>query len=92
MQETHKPGARTVKKDLVQRTKTGRRTKLTPEVQQTITKAMEAGTPFESACRLAGVPPRVAYEWRARGEGTDRRPATPLYAQFAQALARARER
>src|SRR5690349_5361352 len=93
MQETHKPGARTVKKDLVQRTKTGRRTKLTPEVQQTIATAIAAGVPFEAACQLAGVSANVAAEWRRRGEGTDPdRPCTPLYATFATALAHARAR
>ena len=80
-----------MKKDRVQRTKTGRRTKLTPAVQQTITDAMEAGTPFESACRLAGVSPTTGHEWRQRGAAMHpRRTVGTLYAEFAEAIARAR--
>ena len=80
-----------MKKDLVQRTKTGRRTKLTPEVQQTITNAMEAGTPFEIACRLAGVSPTTGHDWRQRGSGTHpRRQTATLYVEFVEAIARAR--
>jgi hypothetical protein len=69
----------------------GRRPRLTPTLQQAIVTAIAGGVPFEAACRMAGVRPTEAHEWRQRGEGThSTRPCTPLYADFAEALARAR--
>ena len=69
----------------------GRRTRLTPKIQQKIVEAIARGVPFQSACLLAGVPVSVGKEWRARGEGVDPdRPSTPLYAAFADAVAQAR--
>jgi hypothetical protein len=69
----------------------GRRPRLTPTLQQAIVTAITGGVPFETACRMAGVNPKMACEWRARGEGTDPdRPKTALYADFADAIARAR--
>lgn len=70
--------------------KRGRPTRLTPELQQKIVTAISGGIPFQTACRMAGVNEVLACEWRQRGEGTHKRPKTPLYAEFAEAVARAR--
>jgi hypothetical protein len=69
----------------------GRRPRLTPTLQQAIVTAIVGGVPFEAACRMAGVNPVEACEWRQRGEGTHpTRPCKPIYADFADAIARAR--
>jgi transposase len=65
----------------------GRQSKLTPEVQELICKALRGGNYFETACRFAGVSPTTALEWIARGEGREpRRRATKEYAEFAEAV------
>src|SRR5438309_447326 len=68
----------------------GRMTKLTPGLQTAICNAVEGGIPFANALLLAGVSEFTGLEWLRRGEGRHDRPATPIYAQFAQAIARAR--
>jgi len=67
----------------------GRRTKLTPEVQERIVRALRAGNYFRTACIHAGISEATGYEWLARGRGEHDRPQTPLYAAFAEACARA---
>jgi hypothetical protein len=68
----------------------GRRTKLTPEVQNKIVDALSAGNYFEVACEYAGISRMVGLEWLARGRGDDpQRPKTQLYADFANAVTRA---
>lgn len=70
-----------------------RTTKLTPEIQKKIVEAILGGNYFEVACVYAGVPKATAYEWIARGEGTDPdRPPNELYAQFADAVRHAEAR
>ena len=66
-----------------------RPTKLTAAVSQAILNAVAGGVPYLRAASLAGIGADTAMEWRRRGEKTDRRPTTPLYASFAKALARA---
>lgn len=74
-----------------QQGKRGRRPQLTAHIQDTIVTAISGGVPFRTACAMAGVSDGVASEWRKRGEGTHpTRPKTPLYAEFAEAIARAR--
>lgn len=46
----------------------GRPTKLTPEVQETIVEAVEAGNYFETAAALAGISKQTLYNWIDRGE------------------------
>jgi transposase len=68
----------------------GRRTTLTPELQATIIAAVRAGNAFGPACEAAGLSAWTGYEWLRRGRGDDPdRPATPLYAQFAEAVRQA---
>ena len=70
---------------------TGRRTRLTPQLQQAIAQAVSGGVPFTTACRLAGISEFLGHEWRERGEGKHpTRPSTPLYADFAKAIAHAK--
>jgi hypothetical protein len=47
--------------------KTGRPSKLTPEIAERITKAIVAGTPFDSAAALAGVSRETLRGWARRG-------------------------
>jgi len=71
----------------------GRRTKLTPDVQEAIVKALTAGNYFETACQYAGISVKTGLEWLQRGRGDDPdRPQTRLYAEFADAIARAQAR
>ncbi len=67
----------------------GRRTKLTPEKIEGITRAVQAGHYFVTACKLNGISESVGYEWLARGQGTHPRPKTALYARFAEAVEKA---
>jgi hypothetical protein len=70
-----------------------RRTKLTPEVQDTIVKTLAVGNFFETVCQAAGIDPRTGFEWLQRGRGEHpHRGQAPLYAQFAQAVSRAQAR
>ena len=69
---------------------TGRPTKLTQAIFAAIVQAVSGGVPYIRAAAMADVRVETAMEWRRRGENTDRRrPTTPLYAQFAQALKKA---
>ena len=69
----------------------GRHTRLTPAVQQTIVNALAVGVPFASACQLAGIGHDTGLEWLERGEGRHpKRPSTPAYVQFAHAISHAR--
>jgi len=70
--------------------RTGRTTKLTPQVQESIVRAVTAGVPVVQAAQLAGIDKATVLEWIARGEGRHQRPARALYADFADAIARAR--
>jgi hypothetical protein len=69
----------------------GRKPSLTPALQQAIVTAVAGGVPYVQACLLAGIKKATAIEWLERGEGRHSvRPSTPLYASFADAIARAR--
>jgi hypothetical protein len=70
---------------------TGRKTRLTPEVQQGLCAAVALGVPLTYACDLVGVPYTTVSEWVARGEGRHpTRNRTRPYAEFAAALNKAR--
>ncbi|MFA7295837.1 MAG: hypothetical protein WC211_01460 [Dehalococcoidia bacterium] len=69
----------------------GRKTALTPEVFDAIVTSLVNGSTLEAAAAAAGIGTATVHEWIARGLGTDERPSTPLYAEFADAVTRARE-
>ena len=69
----------------------GRPPLLTPELGAQIVALVGEVGALATAARCAGVPVRVAREWLARGLGNDPdRPCTPLFADFAHAVERAR--
>jgi len=55
---------------------------LTPDRRATILALIRSGTPPEDAAGAAGVPARTFREWRARGAGRSKRPATPELKSF----------
>src|SRR5690349_14473647 len=61
----------------------GRPTKLTPETQQVIVDALEAGHYAEVAATLAGIDESTYYDWVKWGEGAK---AREPYASFAKAV------
>ena len=46
----------------------GRPTKLTPEVQQDIVNALQAGNYFDASCGYARIAESTGYKWMARGK------------------------
>ena len=68
-----------------------RRTKLTPQVQQTICTAVMAGAPFETACLHAGIDVSTGHNWRRWGERAQARgDSVSPYLTFFDALTHAR--
>lgn len=67
--------------------RTGRPTKLTPEVAQAICAAVAAGNFRQVAARAAGVSPRTLGDWLAKGKAQ----ATGPYADFLRAVLRAEQ-
>ena len=63
-------------------TKVGRKTKLTPEVQNKIASAIKAGNYACVAAAYAGIGERTFYQWLERG----RVEPGSIYAQFAQVV------
>ena len=68
--------------------RTGRPTKLTPQVQADIVEALEHGLHQESACARVGIHRDTFYEWMRRG----REETEGIYANFADAVEKARAR
>jgi hypothetical protein len=68
----------------------GRVSKLTPQVHASIVRAVTVGVPLGQAAQLAGIDHATALEWVARGEGRHSRATRPIYAEFAEAIARAK--
>ena len=68
----------------------GRKTKLTPTLQAAMVQAVTAGVPLVTAAQYAGVDKATVLEWIARGEARHQRAATALYADFADAIQKAR--
>lgn len=79
-----------------------RPTKLTPNTQQDIIQALEAGNYFDAACEYAGITGRSGYNWLERGkveaerrdnpnvkENTKQWKTETLYFQFFHAVTRA---
>jgi hypothetical protein len=68
----------------------GRRTKLTPTVQETIVQTLNDGSYFEVACQAAGISVTTGKEWLQRGRGEHpTRPKTNAFAAFAAAVEKA---
>lgn len=67
------------------KSKGGRPTKLTPEVQQIIVDAVQMGNFVEVACALAGIHKDTFYEWLARAEKAPR----SIYGKFRDAVNKA---
>ncbi|NOZ27976.1 MAG: transposase [Chloroflexi bacterium] len=63
----------------------GRRTKLTPEVQEKICNFVRQGLTYEVAARAAGISESTFYRWRRRGEGA----RSGKFRQFWEALKKA---
>ena len=76
----------------------GRRTILTPELQENIIQALRGGNYLDDAARYAGVAERTVYQWIQKGrqarealeEGVEPTANELLYIQFAQAVEKAR--
>lgn len=66
-----------------------RPTKLTPELQKQLVKAIETGNSIAEAAELCGIGERTVYDWKTRGEADD---APEEFSQFSQALTGARAR
>ena len=79
-----------------------RPTKLTPDVQETITKALGLGCTFEAAANAAGIAYETFNEWRKRGKAEAERRQSPRiqegakqwndeqpYLQFSEAIKKA---
>jgi len=64
-----------------------RPTKLTPETQQKIITAIQAGNYQETAAKYAGITPNTFYQWMHKGEGPKAK--TP-YREFREAVEKAR--
>ncbi len=52
--------------------KTGRKTKLTPELEEKLLKFLRAGNYIETSCRCAGLHKDTFYDWMKRGEKGER--------------------
>lgn len=59
----------------------GRTSKLTPEVQEQICKAIRLGNYKETAAECAGIAEGTLYRWIAQGEA-----GQPLYREFSEAI------
>lgn len=66
----------------------GRKTKLTPPLQQKLVQALRAGNYIETACEYAAIHPDTYYEWMKRGESDA--PSNQIYREFRRAVKEAR--
>lgn len=64
----------------------GRPTKLTPETEQTILKALELGATYEAAANAAGIAYNTFNEWMKEGEATKRGQKREFYEAVKKAL------
>ena len=73
-------------------TRIGRPSTLTAEIQAALVTHITAGLSFTAACRLAGVKVATASVWKLRGDAQrSDQPTWQYYADFATAIARARD-
>jgi hypothetical protein len=69
----------------------GRPSRLKPELAERLVGIVAQVGFLSTAARVCGLPPALVCEWVARGLGRDPdRPSTPVYAEFADAIERAR--
>lgn len=66
--------------------KLGRKTLLTPALQERICRLLSQGSAIKSACIICGVGERTFYDWRDKGKGGEE-----PFARFFSAATRARE-
>lgn len=59
----------------------GRPTKLTPDVQEIVVKAIRSGATHDIAAMAAGIHRDTFYDWKSRGEAGE-----PIYSDFSDAL------
>ena len=62
----------------------GRHGKLTPELQETILKYIEAGNYAKHACQAVGISEKTYYEWLKKGENAKR--TTNRYGEFSKSI------
>lgn len=67
--------------------KVGRPSKLTPEVQDKIVRAISTGNWLDTACAYAGVDSSTVRRWIAKGESED---AEPVFREFCTAIKQAK--
>ena len=65
----------------------GRPTKLTPELQTALIKALSSGAFIEAACEYVGIDPGTYHRWMAKGAEED---TDPVYGEFREAIKAAR--
>jgi hypothetical protein len=65
----------------------GRPTKLTPELQTALIKALSSGAFIEAACEYVGIAPATYYSWIAKANAEN---AEPEYVEFMEAVKGAR--
>jgi hypothetical protein len=70
--------------------RTGRATKLTPHVQESIVRAVTAGVPLVQAAQLVGIGQSTVLQWLQRGAGRCRRSSQAHYVAFVEAITRAK--
>jgi len=63
----------------------GRKTKLTPELQEEILKYLSADNYFETTCWAVGITPQTGYNWLKRGE----RESAGIFREFYVAVKKA---
>jgi len=69
--------------------KTGRQSKLTPDVHAAVVNAVHLGVPVVSAGESAGIAKPTLLEWIARGQARHQRPSTKRFADFADVIEKA---
>ena len=65
----------------------GRPTKLTPELQADLVRALASGAYIEAACQYVGIAPQTYYGWIAKAKADD---SEPEYLEFMEAVEKAR--
>ena len=67
----------------------GRKTKLTPELQETILKIIRAGNYALVACQAVGINQDTYYTWLKRGKKDLEDNKTTIYSEFSESIERA---
>jgi transposase-like protein len=67
--------------------RTGRKPKLTPDLQKRFVDALLSGNFIDTACNYVGISPATYYDWMKQGEKSN---AKPEMLEFSEAVKRAR--